>query len=590
MVAPSTFASTGAALARYVGAEQERLGRYEVDLYPEPGSFRVRRGEIIGYTGESGAGPPHLHFEIRNGAGDVATNPLLAGYVVADHRAPTVRDITVSPAGPRSLVDGRPFPHRLKVREVRSGEYLTDTTRVSGPVAFSVHVYDRADGKRQRLAVHQLSLSVAGDTLYASSLDSVPYVDQRQVDLVYDSARAQRGQPRVRRLYRPPGSDLHVHRGGEGVVLLEAGADGEDPFRLASAEGSSDSPVIVARIEATDFFGNRALVRIPLIVSSAAPPVPVAAPSAAHVDGTNGQGPALLVVPESGPGWCGLTVSAASGLQDIVAARLRGDEGEIDGVLHPLDDHRLAIRFEPGEVRGPVTLALEGSESAESDTTLELSMRCLAAREASDVSWDGASLRVGEGNLFADDCLWASIETIDLDLDDGLTQVSPVVALGPAGLAFRGWADLSLEPQSNDLGRVGMYVSTSGKQWFFVGQDRADGRIRGRIGRLARFCLIRDEAPPEFRGHRPPDGGAVGDRRPVVAVRISDTGSGLHWSNLELTLDDEPLIAEWDREAKELRGRPLRPLAPGAHTVVATAEDRVGNRSRMSFSFRVASP
>ena len=62
-------------------AAQDREGAYEVDLAPQPGEMRFARGEVLGFSGASGAGPPHLHAEIRTGPeASIAVNP--AGAVV----------------------------------------------------------------------------------------------------------------------------------------------------------------------------------------------------------------------------------------------------------------------------------------------------------------------------------------------------------------------------------------------------------------------------------------------------------------------------------------------------------------------------
>ena len=69
----------------------------------------MARGEVIARSGESGAGPPHLHLEIRN-AGNVPVNPLLHDYSVTDTKAPTLQRIALVPMDSDSRVNGRPHP------------------------------------------------------------------------------------------------------------------------------------------------------------------------------------------------------------------------------------------------------------------------------------------------------------------------------------------------------------------------------------------------------------------------------------------------------------------------------------------------
>ncbi len=49
--------------------------KYYCDLYFKPDSIPVKSGELIGFSGQTGYGAPHIHFEIRN-PGNMPLNPL----------------------------------------------------------------------------------------------------------------------------------------------------------------------------------------------------------------------------------------------------------------------------------------------------------------------------------------------------------------------------------------------------------------------------------------------------------------------------------------------------------------------------------
>jgi len=57
------------AIQHYVKDNQYKKESYEIELFPEASLLTVKKGDIIGYTGNSGSsGGPHLHYEVlKNG-------------------------------------------------------------------------------------------------------------------------------------------------------------------------------------------------------------------------------------------------------------------------------------------------------------------------------------------------------------------------------------------------------------------------------------------------------------------------------------------------------------------------------------------
>ncbi len=91
-------------VAQFVDSAQRASGQYEQDLWPSASRFRFQEGDTIAWSGESGAGPPHLHLEVRHG--DFAINPLRAGWPMPDDEAPSIESLVLEPLDDTSTIEG----------------------------------------------------------------------------------------------------------------------------------------------------------------------------------------------------------------------------------------------------------------------------------------------------------------------------------------------------------------------------------------------------------------------------------------------------------------------------------------------------
>ncbi len=234
-----------------VEKEQDLKGTYEVEVYFEPNVFAFLPGETLGFSGDTGSGPPHLHFELRSGRHDHRKiNPFPEYMIFSESLPPRIRRIMVTPLSADCAVNGRYGTTRLRVDQV------PDTLRLTGRFGVSVNADDRARCDRT-LTPTRYEAWIDDVALWKLNLDRFPFSKSHFIGSIYHRG----GEDTFVRLYDPYGLDL---RGftcvPDGISTLPAGlAEGYHRLRLtvADAWGNVDSlriPLLLGKTPAFEAF------------------------------------------------------------------------------------------------------------------------------------------------------------------------------------------------------------------------------------------------------------------------------------------------------------------------------------------------
>ena len=203
---------------------QQESGAYSQALFPAPGRFPVRLGEEIALSGDTGNGPPHLHYELRSATEDRVFNPLRHGLQLRDDLPPSLESLALVPGACGSRVRGSLLPMRVTPRSSGRGQWIVDDTLdCEGTLGLALHAVDHLPGNEARLLPWKLEVVEGRDTLFRLRLDSFPLTAQGESGRVFQRWLQQiYGRPYLR-LWGGEG-ELGVWDGRAAAGLLEPDA------------------------------------------------------------------------------------------------------------------------------------------------------------------------------------------------------------------------------------------------------------------------------------------------------------------------------------------------------------------------------
>lgn len=341
-------------LERRVARRQAEAGtRYPGDLYLDP-PVRVRRGQVIAYSGESGVGLPHLHFEVRGG-GDAPVNPFDAGLPrPVDRHLPVLEALTITAASPETLIDGEVREETYPLRQRGHGARSPDRpVRVSGAFLAAATAHDPA-GDGGRAGVRVIEMAIDGRPRYRIDFRSFRFEQYPQSGLIYDHRTSRLGPAAFTyRLFRLPGSELPAAIGGP-----ETQAAGAYPGAIDLDPGAHLMEVTIA-----DNAGNRSRARVCVLVGR-----PLAAAGLAWEQESSGRWAVIFRFPAGEPPPAAST--GAEGGKPECVAPARTVEGEI------WDEPRSAFR--------PLTCSVDEGRCVSADGAGAGPPRAVRVRETRD--------------------------------------------------------------------------------------------------------------------------------------------------------------------------------------------------------------
>ena len=190
---------------------QKKCSCYSFDHYFNENQYPIKKGEIIGYTGDSGSlSGPHLHFEIRN-KNEEPFNPLLTSYTIEDNLPPIPKKLIITNLDKNSYVNGIPKEIEFPISKISETEYsLKDVISVTGEIGISLEAYDKIDDHPFNFGIYSIKLEIDDEIIFESEYNHINFDEGYKIFCERDYSRYDLEREKVYSLYKknnyPPSS------------------------------------------------------------------------------------------------------------------------------------------------------------------------------------------------------------------------------------------------------------------------------------------------------------------------------------------------------------------------------------------------
>lgn len=557
--------------------EQKKLGGYSVDLYLEKDELRVRRWEIVAFTGQTGAKVPHLHFEIRDSLQN-PLNPLTLGFTIEDTISPVFTQIAFTPVDTSFRANGS---YQLKIYDlVRKGPnhfLLPDTVSLWGRAGLAISGYDQAQGRFNRFSVYRLLLFVDGEEIFRSGYESFPFSKTKMVNLDRDY--------RLIRIYDETFQRLFIARGNQLPFYDQRLSGILDPESLSPG-------IHEFRVQAEDICGNLATLNGVFRMSE---PNPGMDTDITYFDGSGvieenlPENESVLMVKKTFyDDYLSLEVTSQEPLSEAPVLRVEAENGNMFIRAKMIDDTHFIAKIPLSEGMGNyldllvVGVNHDGKVGAYSERTpifpIPVNGGGLVAAEGGDfwVEFDGHSLY---------QILYVRLKEMDPPRDDPQKFVGSLFKVDPFDVPLKDKVRVAFRCPKDEKNPVqlGVYYLDSKRGWTFLGNDFDfdTGTLLALSPSLETFALIRDTEGPILSQTLPRPGATIPTLRPYIEVAIRDDGSGVDHRSIQVSLDGHRLIPAYDPERERLFYRVRKNLKRTRHLLNVRAADRCGNVSEL---------
>jgi hypothetical protein len=625
-------------LEKHIREQQFKNKKYRLDWWPK--NLKVKKGEVIAFTGRTGIGVPHLHFEIRNRR-DNPVNPLRFYSQIKDHKRPKLQDLLIIPLTQTTTVNDSYLPQKFKVSHVKDGLYvIKKPIAVGGRIGLAIRGYDQADQVYNKYGFYNSTVESSDKPIFQLTYDELDYATTEHIftEIYYPYWSSEKQI--FNKLYVEPFNPLNFYNrnlGSDGSITV---SDKPVSFKITISDFMNNQSIIKGELfpanEKNVEILNSSIEDSSLYIKFKAPPIRdlkfymkkknQSWFEISYFEIMEGK----LSLPSedkivrfklSDSTITSFKIQVNKAYEQTISIAQKYDEDELQKNMIYLGDRIIGQfyskfnnpRIQTNNHQTAVPYKLSGTDQlqvvlpskmiADKNATLLMDdiygntksikldhYKLVPGKRKSFFWFDSSLVLKSNTNSVTDTTLITVVKNKPDSFVMDIPTASEIYEIKPDNFPI--FQSVALSILADSLPRWGKWsiFKTNGKNRYQYMNSQIDTNtfhLSTRTTSLGKFVIAADTIPPEVL-IQSPSSGKLYKSTPAIKIILRDSISGIEGENqFSLSMDGKYVLPEWDPEEDLIVGILENELSSGNHSFSITVSDRSGNVTRKAVYFKV---
>jgi len=216
---------------------------FSVNLNFSAGEFPVKQGEIVAYSGNTGASNgAHLHFELRNADTGKLIDPLLVlKSQIKDSLPPEIWGLSFYPQPGKGIVNGSIEKQFIGIVKDKTGKItLAKPVKAWGLIGIGIKAFDKMDSTSNSYGVKEIRLRINNVEVFHSVMDGFFFEESRYLNSFIDWEEWKTHKSFFMKSFIDPGNKLGIYRSRQsGLISVQESKEYNCEYYLRDAYGNT---------------------------------------------------------------------------------------------------------------------------------------------------------------------------------------------------------------------------------------------------------------------------------------------------------------------------------------------------------------